>query len=238
MNLRPFLASALALAAFPSLTACDAQTDPSYGGEPLATVRGTITSELDDPPELVASLVWEVWTTQGDSAASAQVPVTGSFPAAFTMELLAPPADDMLNPSLGPDEPYVGTAYITALPPVPVEPLGDEDLLGISPDHVLVYVSSDIQPGSQWDAFLHGALATGYHLMVVHRPNAAEQQEIDACRQEAELACDACGGGCAECDNLHCDDEFRGLFPAPGGFADPVTVHIAAPDQLEVPDFH
>ena len=49
MNLRTVVASALALAVL-SLDSCDAQNDPSYGGEAAGHGRGTITSEVDLRP--------------------------------------------------------------------------------------------------------------------------------------------------------------------------------------------
>ena len=82
MNVRDLSVAlrALLLVAAPSLAACDAQTDPSYGGEPLATIRGTVTSSLSDPPQVSASILWDVWVTQGDTVTGVEVPVNGSFP--------------------------------------------------------------------------------------------------------------------------------------------------------------
>jgi hypothetical protein len=250
MNRRPFLASALALAAA-ALPACDAQTDPSYGGEPLATLRGTVTSSDPSPPaDASVTLIWEVWTTNGDSASGVEVPVSGSFPAAFSLELLAPPPAAVLNPPPQGATEQVGTAYISVLPDgAAYDPaMDEEDFLGFAPEHVLVYVAQDIQPGSFWEGYLRSLPTAGYHLMKWKKPTAAEEVEIDACFAQASAdceaclaqACEGCSDDCAQsCESSHCDAEHRGLHPIAEGFGEDVHVHIPGPgEELEGPDDH
>jgi hypothetical protein len=251
MNSRPLFASALALAAAASLPACDAQTDPTYGGEPLATMHGTVTSSDPSPPaQASVTLIWEVWTTNGDTASGVQVPVSGDFPASFTLDLLAPPPADVLNPPPPGETAQVGTAYIAVLPEgVEYDPeMDEEDFLGAAPEHVLVYVAEDIQPGSYWESYLRSLPTAGYHLYRWKKPTAAEEVEIDACQAQASDDCTECKAqtceGCEEdceqyCVPSHCDAEQRGLHPIAEGFGEDVHVHIVGPgESVEGPDDH
>jgi hypothetical protein len=75
------------------LTACSAQVEPDYRGEPLATIRGAlVTGEQAAPSEVDAALVWVSGAADDEGWPIARVHVRGEFPAQFSIEVFdAPP---------------------------------------------------------------------------------------------------------------------------------------------------
>jgi len=201
------------------LAACDAQADAAYRGEPLFSLRGTVSNDLPEAPEeMEVSLVWLV-TAGDDYAVTEGVPVTGDFPAKFSLDVLSPPTEDSLNDytygGMYPEEAKVGVAFITVLDPE----LGmqDDSMLGIAEQHVLVYVDRDVVPGSWSEEFLGGALSAGFHLMAV-----------DPWTEEEEAACLELNpeGDCFEFDAL-----------SPVDPETEIPVRLDDPDNLYIPNW-
>ncbi len=184
----------VALAA--SGVACSAQVPPTYGGEPLATVHGTIVAPSASPGGDAAI----VWTTTAPgryelpAAVGTRVPVTGAFPAAFTLDLLSPPpaAGEQVDselPAMPPVDggPVVRTntptgawmGLIAVLAPTAnADDLQPGDILGVDVGHVVFYFDHDetdaatpTQNGPAYWARQYLLPATrGYHLAVVDQP--------------------------------------------------------------------
>jgi len=91
-----------------ALGACDGQATPDYQGVPLAQLQGTISTGPTTvmTPDLVAGLSWiKPMSTEGSATANGcggelvvatpgpapvEVPVKGSFPARFTLDIFSP----------------------------------------------------------------------------------------------------------------------------------------------------
>jgi hypothetical protein len=77
--------------------ACDDQAAPSYVGEPLMAIHGSISKVTGEPlePTLRPALGW--WTEGEDNWVTIQdLAVRGEFPANFTLSVLTPPPDRTL----------------------------------------------------------------------------------------------------------------------------------------------
>ncbi|HMI93720.1 MAG TPA: hypothetical protein VK509_20240, partial [Polyangiales bacterium] len=77
-----------------TLLACSAQVESDYPGEPLATLRGSVTaraSALESVPAVSAGIMW---STIDPTFVGERVEVDGSFPATFTLDLFAPPPSE------------------------------------------------------------------------------------------------------------------------------------------------
>jgi hypothetical protein len=99
-------------------------------------------------------------------------PVTGDFPAQFSLDVLSPPPSETLLRSDTGERLALG--FIVALEPNggPFR-LGTEEeepppwLLGGSETHILVYAADPIAADSSWGLYLGGAYSSGYHLVRV-----------------------------------------------------------------------
>ncbi len=274
---------------------CDAQADPDYRGEALATLRGAVeatvviqaaevgvlwfTSSPGDEcsgPTLVCSqgtgyASLDATTSQciegcGDapdcmdtaaiggwegcmaacgvdaevpmetefqlcasSAVGQSVPVTGEFPAQYTLDLMVEPPPEALLPD---DQgSRVALAYIVVLASGTTDMTissGAEQspdwLLGGSETHVLVYAEDAVVEGSGWASLLGGPLEPGYHLIEWTRSNACvspttclgctEPQIVDQDDNSVTDFADTqdfCGNGvcergetCANCSDCSC----------------------------------
>lgn len=226
-----------------SLAACEAQADPDYSGEPLATLRGAVSGDAPTQPAVVGALwfqstpeyecagpvvscsvstvggggdglpdIWCIddchdahdscdeenvdtlvtclsgcgyeaeqvtatptWSLCASGAVSETVPVTGSFPAQFTLELFAPPPAAALLQS-SPTAPRGALALIVAQPADadPVELVFDSDdtwdLLGGAETQLLFYAADPIPADSDWGQLVGGAVGVGYHVLEVVPP--------------------------------------------------------------------
>jgi hypothetical protein len=176
---RSFLLSsiwALVLTAF----GCTSQVDDGYRGEPLAKVSGTVETDGTTiaPASVAAALVWAqarfgIGSQQLESLRwlAESTPVTGQFPAKFTLNIYQPPPAEALIacPS--------STAHIAAAFVVAFDGAADlsapdfqKALVGRAAKYLLFYVDSDQAAG--WSCFpdLGFTLTTpakGYHLMQV-----------------------------------------------------------------------
>lgn len=93
------------------LLACNAQVDPDYHGEPIATLRGNVVAKaaaLSPPAELTAAIIWmsqdEVPGGYKVKLVGERVDVRGDFPAAFELNLYAAPSEDAMMTALIPAE--------------------------------------------------------------------------------------------------------------------------------------
>ena len=194
-------------------TACDTQNGPDYQGEPLADIVGTVSSSVPTPPsDLEAVLVWNNSAGTPDTVTGQSVTVDSSFPSSFHIEVFTPPPTEALNDytAAGPGNPRIGVAFITALPPG-LDLSGDEpDVpIAVSEDYMLVYVESDIAPGTWSAEFLGEPLSAGYYLM----------QVIDV-------------------DDPDCPHEiFDCLRVAPDGMSTNVPLIIANPEDIDIPEW-
>lgn len=226
MNRFP-LVSAVVASSF-LLLACDAQVDPEYRGEPLATIQGAIVDDggVDTSDLYTAILNYNFLINDFSHIDSA--PVVGSFPAEFTIDLSVPPPAEALNDfTLGgarPSESRFSTGYIGVLhegmdPNVEAAAA----IAGLAEEYMLVYVETDVQPGTESERFLGGALTAGYHLMKWRPMTEAELQAYEDCKVTPDArSCGIAEGGDA-------DDR---LVPNPEEFDSEVTIRIVPADQL------
>jgi hypothetical protein len=237
----PFTLAALPLFV---LSACDAQVDPDYPGEPIASLVGTVTNEMQSrsATDPVVVLLWMNENTPGgpDTFYGETAAVSGQFPADFTLDVFTPPPDFVLNDFTAggqrPDESRVGTAAIAVVDGQAIaafergeEPAADA-LLGGADKHVLVYVDKDIQPGTFGEYFLDGQLSAGFHVMDVERLTEAQQQQVDQCRAQAvdEAQRRACGP----------DSAFDRLHLAPADMQTRISVRLVDdPDSVDWPEW-
>jgi hypothetical protein len=185
-----------------ALSACDAQVDPDYPGEPIASLVGTVTNEMQvrKPTNAEVALVWLNTAGSPDRYFGERAAVNSQFPADFTLDVYAPPPAEALNDythgAVRPQESRVGVAYIAAVDAQIFALYGDrltdaEDgmleqlTLGGAENHMLVYVEKDVQPNTHAETLLGGQLAAGYHVMDVKRPTEAQKQQAEQCFTQA-----------------------------------------------------
>jgi hypothetical protein len=111
--LRGFTASgaALCVAALAIDTGCDSQVPPTYEGQPIAVLHGTVATSPESAPQLGAKAAI-LWLTPGEAAPADPLfpevkqytyrlvafgtPVSGAFPATFELRILTPPPAEAL----------------------------------------------------------------------------------------------------------------------------------------------
>ncbi|WP_437981117.1 hypothetical protein [Sorangium sp. So ce117] len=217
------------------LAACgDPQVGSEYPGEALLTVEGTIVNEQGVAPTGPVDAVL-VWNTQGDvENFPVETPVTGSFPASFTLSIHAPPQESALNDfsEFGVVDTRVGIATVEAA--LDEASAGEGTSLGVDEDHVIVYVESQMAEGSFWSNLLGGPLSPGFHVMDVFSREGA----VDAELQAAFDACDAAATTEAEHNACAGFDVKIKIRPSAGGSSTSLTVRIAPAEDLTYPDWH
>ena len=182
---KPFL-KLLAASALSCALGCAGQADKTYRGEPLARLHGRVeaasTAPIEAPP-LSAALVWGQTAPNADAKVAiarprlgSSVPVSGRFPAEFTLDLYEPPPDGALFTCF-PDAPGavggMATATVRAIRQGASPSSGTPfDFFGQVRDFLVVYVDADLPAAS---ACPGGALAKGYHLFRMI------QVEVPAC---------------------------------------------------------
>ncbi len=190
-----------------ALAACGSVADSDYRGEPLASLRGTVTAAagltIDRPIDV--SILWlhEDDDGDGDSLTTQSVTVEGSFPSNFELVLNEPPPEGVLSV----DE-ATGNAFVMGF--VVAAPSGTDpyDLEGgaVSPagaviDHMLIWTRDGFAEGSREALYYGGAaIGPGYQLMKVVTP-------------EERLAANP---ALAECD----DADFYAACPEPADDSD------------------
>ncbi|KYF83908.1 hypothetical protein BE11_17405 [Sorangium cellulosum] len=220
------------------LAACgDSQVGSDYEGESLLTVKGTIVNELDEAPEgpVDAVLVWNSVTTDTENENfPVRTTVTGSFPAAFSLSIHAPPPEESLNDltEVGLVDTRVGIATVEAA--LNEESAGEGSGLGVDEHHVIVYVESEMDEDGFWSNFFGGPLAPGFHVMDV----LSREGEADAEQQAAFDACDAAATTEAEHNACYGYDAKIKVRPSAGGPGTSLTVRMAPSEDLTYPDWH
>lgn len=253
MNLRrlslfPFVT--LAIASLP-VAGCESQVDPTYQGETLATVQGSVVNDESSVSAAEVALIWSLPQQSPDGLFGTSAAVSGQFPAGFTLPIFTPPPDGALITAEETGQDKVGLALILAVEPGTSEGAitdfeqVEANMLGMSEDHVLVYVDHELEPNSVWESLLGGRPSPGYHLMEVVRKTPEEKAAIQACYQQYGDAINACFGACEQgamydaciqaCDEQNPEpdcgsgkDTFR---EAPNGFGTTITVHLGTPTQ-------
>ncbi|WP_437874833.1 hypothetical protein [Sorangium sp. So ce513] len=222
MSRFPF-ASAVVASSF-LLLACDAQVDPEYRGEPLATIQGAIVDEGGAGAGALYTAILNYNFVIDDFSRIDSAPVIGSFPAEFRIDLNVPPPAEALNDfTLGgarPSESRFSTGYIAVLHEGTDPNVDPGALAGIAEEHMLVYVETDVQPGTESERFLGGALTAGYHLM---KWAPMTEAELQLAREDCEQRTSEPG---------KCNDAHDRLVLNPEEFDAEVTIRIAPPDQL------
>lgn len=157
------------------LSACSSQADTSYRGEPLASLAGSVTlsAELTSPvPALEAALLWsgtspgsnKVLTGPSRPRLGTSVPVSGAFPAKFTLEIYEPPPAESLFPCASGGVNVFAEGQLAAVPQgegADIDP-SSADVWGEITDYLLVYADADVPAGT----FCQGgnAVTKGFHL--------------------------------------------------------------------------
>lgn len=109
------------LAALAGLAGCSSRAGTDYKGESLMHLTGKVVLQSDTRSDLVPALAYWPGTPTKDFEL-VDVDVTGQFPASFTLDVFEPPPDGALFYAGGdarafPEDPRIGFAYITAVPP-------------------------------------------------------------------------------------------------------------------------
>jgi hypothetical protein len=183
-----------------SLVGCSAQVEPSYRGEPLAVVKGQVTTTTTPPSGAIDAAI--VWVTRNPTTewvprlVGERVPVSATFPAAFTLSTFAPPpAAGVMLRRKDPDAPVPTGVWRGALVALAsgegAADVSPRDVLGVDRSHVVLYFDHDGQPGLDaegWsDAVYDMAMASkvpptkGYHLALVDPGSDAARVEFDRC---------------------------------------------------------
>lgn len=154
---------------------CAGQADKSYRGEPLARLHGRVEAASTAPaeaPPLSAALIWGQTAPNADAKVAiprprlgSSVPVSGRFPAEFTLDLYEPPPDGALF-SCFPDTPgapgRMATATVRAIRQGASPSSGTPfDYYGQVKEFLVIYADADLPAVSSCPG---GALAKGYHL--------------------------------------------------------------------------
>jgi hypothetical protein len=211
--------SLLALAAL--WCACDPQAPGSYLGEPLASFQGYVASS--GVGHLEAALLWQRGPppSNDDQELATRAPVETGFPARFTLHLYQPPPAAARR-RLASGEVAYARANAGAVPQGIAASVGGgvpangSAAYGIDAHHWIVYLPSEVPPGSLMEWWLGEALPAGFHLLRVAAVDGA-------CMPAAQL--DACAADLAR----------RGV--PDDGTADPGTARsfCRAPYRLSVP---
>jgi hypothetical protein len=170
---------------------CSAQAEPDYQGEPLATVFGTVVT-TDAPPsgEIEAALLWNSNVPSDLSLRIASTRVRGSFPAAFTLEVLAPPPPVPPEP-LGQAQDGVRVGYIAAIKHQSGPTVRDVDIVGVAIGFLVLYFPNDSRNADDLVAFYAKLMnvppTRGYHLAKV---TVTEDSEAPAVRCEYDGVCE------------------------------------------------
>ena len=175
----PMLRSSLAFAAV-ALAACSSQASPSYKGEALAQLHGSVqvdsATPVTPPAPLETALMWSGVapyafgkTTVSRREVGTTVPVSGQFPASFTLEIYTPPpALAMFTCSESGASPggmrvQVASANVEALlQGADTTDYDYSDLYGQVKDYIILYADADLPADNACEI---GAVTKGYHLL-------------------------------------------------------------------------
>jgi len=178
----------LALAALAG--SCDPQAGSDYLGEPLISLPGYVKSA--GPAPLEAAMLWQRGPppSTNDQELATRAPVRTGFPASFVLHLYQPPPAAARR-RLAPGEVTYARANAGAVPygiaagavgGLPASS-GQNGAYGIDPNHWVVYLASEVPPGSLTEWWLGAALPAGFHLLRVtpFDPRCVPAAQLDAC---------------------------------------------------------
>jgi hypothetical protein len=170
----------IALASILPFAACASQVDGDNQGTPLATFRGSVSSERTETPTAAdVAVIWRNWSGPALIGGGIQ-PVEGSFPSEFKLSMYEPPTADVVNMDDGGVE--FSVAYIEAVEPGQTEFLWPApQSLGMDFDHLLVHVPADVPAGSFVAKLLHSTPTAGFHLYGVHHLTPDEKSARASC---------------------------------------------------------
>lgn len=221
--------TALALAA----SACDAQNDGAYQGEPLATIRGTIVNELPGiPPDAELAVVWDVPAyspTTGKLEGLAgrvaeKATVTPTFPSNFQFDIhLPPPPDAVFERYVQGNPAAYGQLIVFKAGTVTTGSLDAQaymDAAIAQADEGILYLPT--APSAYAAAIMGGASTPGFHLLGTKTYGAAEAQQVLA-------ACRAVAPSEAEAKTCGEDGQTEFVHAETDGFAHPITIVLKAP---------
>lgn len=214
--LRTFALGALLVAG------CDPQADDEYKGEALASLQGTIAvaDEQPSPGDVSTAVLWHDFAESDSAIVTEPVPVEGSFPAEFSLNLYEPPPDTVFieveGPDDGPTGKFIAVGYVAVLPNNATSGPGQfqdvwESALGTENDHLLVYAEEEVSQELLRDVF-PGGMQPGYQLFKVTRPSYEELHCLDPWSDCIDV-CIADFNACTE-DEQTCSDESVACFGA------------------------
>jgi hypothetical protein len=216
-----------------TLAACDSQVDGDHNGTALAKLAGSVANQRTAPTgDADVVILWVNSSGSPDTVTAEKVPVEGNFPAEFQLSIFEPPPDSVLNDY--PDHSRMGVAYIISASPDADLTDPGEGVLGMDPNHLLVYVPEDIVAGSNVATVLRGTPTAGFHVYDVGHLTDAEKQTRQTCEDgldgDATLQdlFDTCGG----------HPLFDDFLPAATDLATPLEVDLVDDlDQLDIPNW-
>lgn len=173
-----------------AIPACDSNVDAAFKGEPLISLRGEVLKPATAiEGDLEVALVWYRFTTEGDQWLAASVPIDGSFPAKFVLDVNTPPPDDLLN-HFEPGDAGVAVAYIVAVPAgTDLGSLDEVQLQGGVENALVAYTPAEIAADSAASAALGGPLKAGVNLLQSTPPTEAEITAAEEACAKDENAC-------------------------------------------------
>jgi hypothetical protein len=208
---------ALTFASLFALTACSSQADPTYPGQPLATLQGNaVVVDVDDGtlPPLDVALQWMMPLTEelnrGPTGPSSdggllsiplptKTTVSGQFPSSFTLQVVAPPPDSVMavcqNDALQTVPGRYAMAEVLAIQRGMESESQSDDIaqtyvFGAASEFLLAYADSNLSvcEGSIAELADPSTMTKGYHLFRrVVGPCTPDNDEVFSCRSYAEV---------------------------------------------------
>lgn len=193
----------LAIGSGLSIGGCASQTEPSYPGEPLATVKGTVVTTAAAPATSVDAAI--LWLTMDPAKGwvpklvGERVSVSATFPADFTLSAFSPPSAEAVGMRTGrfPESPDprptgVWTGFLVALSSgANTDGVAPSDVLGVDLHHTVLYFDHDGKPGIDEHGVEDDVTATanaarvpptkGYHLVLKDSGTPAAREAYDRC---------------------------------------------------------
>jgi hypothetical protein len=218
-----------------SLAACDSQVDGDHNGTALAEIHGQVESMRTGPvDDAQVAIVWQNSSGSPDLVGVDTVDVTGSFPAQFHLAIYTPPEDTLIN-NFG--DSRMGVAYIFAAKAgtdFSSDQSAEAGVLGLDPDHLLIYLPENLAAGTLASTLLRGTPSAGFHLYNVGHLTDAEKDQRRACAEglgestPVQVIYDTCGGS----------DVFDDFLPAADDLDAVLKVDLVDDlDQLDVPNW-
>lgn len=162
-----------------ALGGCGSQTDTAYRGEPLAIVSGTVATGTESAPTQVsAGIAWaqpQFLTGSSGSQTVSDVgylgettPVSGAFPAGFTLDVFSPPpANSAIKCVNSNANFYAGFLVALSGAPSTGSAIDPSTVVGSAQEFLLVYLDTDEPAG--WSCIDNMGFTfqttKGYHLM-------------------------------------------------------------------------